>query len=47
MPSYALVADICPDPLQAGGGLVHLPAGAGLGVTVDPAALASQTIATA
>ncbi len=47
MPSYALVADICPDPLQAGGGQIHLPAGAGLGVTVDAAALASQTIATA
>jgi muconate cycloisomerase len=47
MPGYALVADICPDPLQAGGGQVRLPAGPGLGVAVDMAALAGQTIASA
>lgn len=41
MPSYALVEDICADPLRAGGGMVRLPQGAGLGVAVDEARLAA------
>lgn len=44
MPSYALVADICADPLRAGGGVVRLPDGPGLGVEVDEAALAAQAV---
>lgn len=39
MPSYALVEDVCADPLLAGGGVVRLPEGVGLGVEVDEAAL--------
>jgi muconate cycloisomerase len=41
MPTYALVEDICADPLRAGGGVVHLPEGVGLGVEVDESRLAA------
>ncbi len=44
MPSYALVQDIVPDVLRAGGGVIHVPAGPGLGVTVDMDVLAAQAV---
>jgi muconate cycloisomerase len=47
MPSYALVRDICADPLHAAAGFVQVPSGPGLGVVIDHDALAAQTIATA
>ncbi|MBN8891515.1 MAG: cycloisomerase [Rhodospirillales bacterium] len=45
MPSYALVRDICPDPLLAGGGVVRVPQEVGLGVEVDEAELAALAVA--
>jgi len=47
MPRYSLVDDICPDPLNTGGGFVHPPNAPGLGVAVDPGLLARQTRAEA
>ena len=44
MPSYALVRDVVPDVLLAGGGVVHVPAGPGLGVIVDMDVLAGQAV---
>ncbi len=44
MPSYALVEDICPDVLRAGGGVIQVPDGPGLGVEVDRARLDAQTV---
>jgi len=44
MPSYALVQDICADVLRAGAGMVQVPDGPGLGVTIDPAVLDAQTV---
>ena len=44
MPSYALVQDIVPDVLRAGGGVIHVPTGPGLGVTVDMDVLAAQAV---
>ncbi len=44
MPSYALVRDIVPDVLRAGGGVVQVPSGAGLGVEVDMDVLRSQAV---
>ena len=44
MPSYALVEDICPDVLLAGGGVIHVPDGPGLGVVVDPAIVAAHAV---
>jgi muconate cycloisomerase len=44
MPSYALVQDVVADVLRAGGGVVQVPDGPGLGIEVDPDVLAAQTI---
>ena len=44
MPSLALVQDVVADVLRAGGGFVHVPQGPGLGVAVDEAVLAAQTV---
>ncbi len=44
MPSYALVRDIVPDVLLAGGGMVQVPGGPGLGVSVDMELLAGQAL---
>ncbi len=45
MTGYSLVRDICPDPLRTGGGYVRAPDGPGLGVAIDLAELAAQTVA--
>jgi muconate cycloisomerase len=45
MPRYALLRDVCDDPLKAASGMVQVPDGPGLGVAVDPAALEEQAVA--
>ena len=47
MPFYSLVNDVVPEPLRTAGGFVQAPDGPGLGVELDRAVLAAQTVALA
>jgi muconate cycloisomerase len=44
LPGYALEQDVVADPLRTGGGVVRVPDGPGLGVSVDPGALEGLAI---
>jgi len=45
MPRYVLARDVTAEPFPYAGGAVRVPAGPGLGVTLDAQALAAETVA--